>query len=82
MDPVRGIDIGWVVAVPDGTTLTGIKPVGCGGLTAGKLPDPGGVCIFGGVGCVFATGAATSGGFLSFLPNHNAIIGVFVVESL
>ena len=72
--PVRGIDMGWVVAVPKGFIEAGIKPVGCGGLTAGKEPVPGGVCNFGGVGCAFATGAVTSGGFLSFLPNENNAI--------
>ena len=41
--PVRGVDIGCVIAVPDGTAVAGIKPVGCGGLTVGKDPDPGGV---------------------------------------
>jgi hypothetical protein len=35
--------IGCVVAVPAGMTVTGIKPVGCGGLTVGKEPVPGGV---------------------------------------
>jgi hypothetical protein len=58
--------------------VAGIKPVGCGGLTGGKEPVLGGVCILGGVGSGFATGADTSGSFLSFLPNHNAICrGVF-----
>ena len=80
--PVRGTDIGCVMAAPAAMTETGIRPVGCGGLTAGKVPGGGGVWSFGGVGCVFATGAATSGVFLSFLPNHNAIIRVFEVESL
>jgi hypothetical protein len=76
--PVRGIAIGCVVAVPGGTTPA-IKPVGCGGFTEGKEPELGGGCIFGGVGCAFATGADTSGGFLSFLPNeNNAIYEVFV----
>jgi hypothetical protein len=70
---VRGMAMGWVVATPEGTAA-GIKPVGCGGLTEGNLPVLGGVWIFGGVGCVFATEGGTSGGFLSFLPNEkNAI---------
>jgi len=41
--PVRGTDIGCVVAVPAGMPEAGIKPVGCGALTAGKDPVPGGV---------------------------------------
>ena len=71
--PVRGMTIGCVVATPEATE-EGINPVGCGGLTAGKVPEPGGCWIFGGVACAFATGAATSGGFLSFLPNENNAI--------
>jgi hypothetical protein len=39
---VRGMGIGCVVTDPAEITA-GIKPVGCGGLTAGKAPDPGGV---------------------------------------
>lgn len=39
---LRGMGIGCVVAVPAGTEA-GIKPVGCGGLTVGKAPPPGGV---------------------------------------
>ena len=40
--PVRGTAIGCVVAVPAGMGVAGIKPVGCGGLTAGKEPVTGG----------------------------------------
>jgi len=40
--PVRGIDMGCVVAVPPDRAAAGINPVGCGNLTAGKGP-PGGV---------------------------------------
>jgi hypothetical protein len=39
---VRGMGIGCVVAVPADLTEAGIKPVGCGGLTEGKEPVPGG----------------------------------------
>jgi hypothetical protein len=66
--------IGCVVAVPGDMGAAGINPVGCGNLTAGKVPPAGGVCILGGVGCVFATEPDTSGGFLSFLPNENKAI--------
>jgi hypothetical protein len=72
--------IGCVVAAPAGMGEEGIKPVGWGGLTAGKVPAPGGLWIFGGVGSVFATGADTSGGFLSFLPNENNAIKEGICE--
>ncbi len=39
----RGMTMGWVVAAPAGMPAAGIKPDGCGGLTAGIGPDPGGV---------------------------------------
>src|SRR5271163_4092575 len=58
--PVRVMGIGWVVAVPAGKTVAGIRPVGWGGFTAGDEPVTGGFLIVGGVGCVFATGAGTS----------------------
>src|ERR1700683_2021858 len=72
--PVRGMAIGCVMAVPAGMTAGDNKPVGWGGLTEGKEPVTGGFCIFGGFGCAFATGADTSGGFLSFFPNENNAI--------
>jgi hypothetical protein len=40
---VRGMDIGCVVAVPAGMGDAGIKPTGCGDLTSGTDPAPGGV---------------------------------------
>ena len=40
---VRGTAIGCVVAVPAGMPEEGIKPVGCGALTTGNDPVPGGV---------------------------------------
>jgi hypothetical protein len=41
--PVRGVDIGCVVAVPADRGGAGIKPLGCGNLTAGKDTVAGGV---------------------------------------
>jgi len=39
----RGMDNGCVVTVPAGMGGAGVKPLGCGNLTAGKGPVPGGV---------------------------------------
>ena len=82
--PLRGITIGCVVAAPAGIPEVGIKPEGWGGLTTGAAgaADPGGVCNLGGVGGAFATGAAASGGFLSFLPKKKAIVVGTCLESL
>ncbi len=42
-DPPRGMTIGCVVAALAGRPEVGIKPDGCGGLTAGMGPELGGV---------------------------------------
>ncbi len=71
VEPVRGMDMGWVVATPPAAMLAGMSPLGCGGLIVGAAAFAGGFWTFGGAGGVLPTGAATSGDFSFFLPNEN-----------